>query len=308
MQTLSGKSISQLDALPDDGRISAADRFFTSEPVAPGSRYGQYLSKHLRYDVLLERVFADLSAGFGFGRMAWELSDAYALSGHTHPYNSLNMSVDYDQQDDRAGMVIASFRIDGRLVRLRVPLMWTYEYPEPEIGELKFTALPPASEIDVNAEDFDGWVYPDGTTYIVAADDFADAKERFGQEPDSTRLTVPRLSGFFKADTDAADAEWRRFSNTGVPHHMHTAAIRVNGGSRKINVKVRTTYKAGNGGSLHNGLKKTGNWVSQGSLVFDVKQFNIDRCDIGNSEAALDREQYPPFNMLPAMIYIGKRG
>ena len=45
------------------------------------------------------------------------------------------------------------------------------------------------------------------------------------------------------------------------------------------------------------------------TLVFRVTSLDVDyeSCRIGNSESSLDREQYPSYNYLPIMIYIGKK-
>ena len=43
------------------------------------------------------------------------------------------------------------------------------------------------------------------------------------------------------------------------------------------------------------------------TLVFHVTSLNIDSYEIGNSESGLAREQYPSYNYLPIMIYIGKK-
>ena len=71
------------------------------------------------------------------------------------------------------------------------------------IGELKYKMLPTVTRpdaIDINGANFDGWVYPRGQSYTVAAADFHGAKVCFGQIATATTLTIPNINNFIKAD------------------------------------------------------------------------------------------------------------
>lgn len=75
--------------------------------------------------------------------------------------------------------------------------------PDPVIGELKYKMLPTVTRpdaIDINSANFDGWVYPRGQSYTVAATDFLSAKACFGQSATATTLTIPNINNFVKAD------------------------------------------------------------------------------------------------------------
>lgn len=162
MANLTGYSISQLgDFASAGGRIQPGDRFFTSENISKTSVYVDYLSKSLTYGDLVEQLFADLSAGFGFGSMAWESENDYSEVGHGHSYNTFDISA----KNTTDPIVLASFKLGNRVVRLRMPRLWRYEDPDFEIGELKFKALNSIrspTDIDINDSNFDGWVYPAG--------------------------------------------------------------------------------------------------------------------------------------------------
>ena len=59
---------------------------------------------------------------------------------------------------------------------------------------------------------------------------------------------------------------------------------------------------------LHNGsvgYKPPKYWRS--TLVFHATALDVESCEIGDSESSFDREQYPSYNYLPIMIYIGKK-
>ena len=54
MEILSGYSISQFPVFGKSDRISADDRFFTSQPINYVALYREYESKSLEYDLLLK--------------------------------------------------------------------------------------------------------------------------------------------------------------------------------------------------------------------------------------------------------------
>lgn len=200
METLSGYSISQFSVFGQSNRISADDRFFTSQPINYVAAYREYESKSLKYDLLMEQIFNDLSAAFGFKSMAYELSDAYSGAQHVHQYNSFDIKSDYGVSGN---VVLATFKVDDKVVRLCMPHQWVYKVPDPVIGELKYKMLPTVTRpdaIDINSANFDGWVYPRGQSYTVAATDFLSAKACFGQSLTATTLTIPNINNFVKAD------------------------------------------------------------------------------------------------------------
>ena len=73
-------------------------------------------------------------------------------------------------------------------------------------------------------------------------------------------------------------------------------------------VKAEVLQNAGSGGALHNGSTgyKPAKYFKS-TLVFHASSLEVESCDIGDSESDLDREQYPSYNYLPIMIYIGKK-
>ena len=81
-------------------------------------------------------------------------------------------------------------------------------------------------DININGANFDGWVYPRGQSYTVAAADFHGAKACFGQSVTATTLTIPNINNFVKADPRCGvSASAVPFSNQGVPAHHHSSSV-----------------------------------------------------------------------------------
>jgi len=172
--------------------------------------------------------------------MIHELSSNYARTGHKHPYNFFDIRP-VEPYDEDKHVVIATFTIDGRKVRIVMPRPFIYKEPEPAIGELKFIATPnitPPSQIDINSSDFDGWVYPMGQTYYVQCGQFREAKEVFGQNPDFNQLTIPNLSSFFRANPAPSDGVEHVEANYTVPRHDHGNALLYFEGTKSLNVDI----------------------------------------------------------------------
>lgn len=59
---------------------------------------------------------------------------------------------------------------------------------------------------------------------------------------------------------------------------------------------------------MHNGSKPAKNpKMFNGTLAFDVTGLTITESEIASSDSSMSREQYPSYNNLPVMIYIGKK-
>ena len=109
--------------------------------------------------------------------------------------------------------------------------------------------------ININSANFDGWVYPCGQSYTVAAADFHGAKACFGQSATATTLTIPNINNFIKAyPRHGVSASAVPFCNQGIPAHHHSSSVQMGGGSYDdYKIKAEVTRNAGRGGALHNG-------------------------------------------------------
>lgn len=319
MSILSGQSISQFNNFEQNNKILSNYHFITSQQLDVNlQNTSTYISKSLSYDKLAGQLFKDLSAAFDFKSMAYELSDQYSNINHTHNYNFFDISPNYNYNDvDENGnfinTVLATFKINNKIVRLCMPKQWRYEDPGHLIGELKFKILPNIinpSNININSDNFDGWVYPNGQSYTVASTDFQAAKQYFEQDVNSTTLTIPCLNNFIKANpTNNISVENITFKNSGVPRHNHNTTIRLsNNDTKEVGIDIFIADTAGDGGSFHRGAKPYDpNKEYKASLALSVDGLTINDCTINKSDSSLDREQYPTYNYLPVMIYIGKK-
>lgn len=81
---------------------------------------------------------------------------------------------------------------------------------------------------DIDAENFSGWVYPDGKTYFTKRFEFTDAKTAFGFPSTGASFTVPNLTGFFMPTVEENGPDGpvlaKRPGFNAVPQHAHSSA------------------------------------------------------------------------------------
>jgi len=184
--TLSGDWITRIS---ESKKLTSADVrqedfFLISQPVLsnvdPDRTYecngrvytNEYRSMNISYEDLSNKVFDDLSAGFGFKSMAWELSDHYSLAGHIHNYSRLSVvpTETPTQGEISAGevSVLGLFSVNTKKKPFYMRQVRMYKAPHPYIGQLKFMALTdqlpaiPNDDSYYGSASFTGWVYPDG--------------------------------------------------------------------------------------------------------------------------------------------------
>lgn len=181
------------------------------------------------------------------------------------------------------------------------------------IGELRFAALSSIEPIDVDSDDFDGWVYPDGSEY--PKERFPDAWAVFGDDPWSTTFRVPCLSTFFKPNPfpyGGSSLSVVPAQTTGIPPHRHsldpqTAAL------KDVELKVvaqipgvGTSQGGGSSRSIHaRGLQHGTDRLREGQYSLEVTKASVAVYD-GELQSRPDgRETHPNYNLVPVKIYIG---
>ena len=163
--------------------------------------------------------------------------------------------------------------------------------------------------VDIYSESFDGWVYPNGTTFTTSADsDFMQAKDVYGVSENS--FQVPDLRHFVKLNPgkNRSDAlEFHSYQN-GLVSHTHD----INDFSCTGNIEYEDmTIKCGGGG---------GSGIACGFGVYE-KPIN-GRINVTGSgelmnarfsglsslatEKSLDVESKPVHNLMPVMVFIGR--
>lgn len=191
-------------------------------------------------------MLQEISSKYKFKSMAWQDENAYSLSGHNHDdiYDKTDIT-----ENQNNGEHVATFVVDGRdHVDVYFPQIVIYKYDDPYIGELKFVTDKKHRTVNIDSDDFDGWVYPDGSQYNVS--DFPDAATVFGHS--GTTFNVPNLTEFFCGDTtknNHVDA------NEVIKKHSHKTQLTFDSQSLSGTIHVMGTSNTTGDGGGHNGGK-----------------------------------------------------
>lgn len=191
---LNGSPISQS---PELGRVGPADVFLVSEPFVDKWDCKQFFSKKLDYATLSGHLLDDILGTIRLNSMSWELSGDYARWDHRHNYSNVSVKSLVDKSD--VNPKLADIVIDGENVTISMPEPRVPVQDKPQIGQLKFMTR--LAQKDMDGDDFDGWVYPDGR--YLDKDRFDDAFGVFGfkyGQDGETRFAIPRLNHFIKSN------------------------------------------------------------------------------------------------------------
>lgn len=219
-------------------------------------------------NVLKDKVFKMRK----FNEVAYMLSDEFSETEHYHDdkYNDLDISIYYKSPKEDPSMIsIGNIFIDGTLKPVSLPLsavtqIWNIPFTivEPKVGMLKFVAL---SSIGSNAtiayksDAFDGWLYPDGSTFNLA--DFAlstDINALFGTG-DGRTFRLPAVKNFIKPNGNMRKESGSMISELDGKNvlykHVHNIDLMADI-DISMTLRIPTSTSAGNGGRLHTGNGK----------------------------------------------------
>lgn len=102
------------------------------------------------------------------------------------------------------------------------PTILRYVDDDPYVGEVKMLTDLGRRTVDIRSEDFDGWVYADGSSYSQS--DFPTAYVRF--RGSNGRFSVPRLEQFFRGTTNSGDVFSNKvFYSNPLAKHSHTMHV-----------------------------------------------------------------------------------
>lgn len=269
--TLSGDWIS---SIPDERRLACDDikgdhLFLISQPVLSGvdpdrtyecngkTYHNEYRSMNMSYGNLSNAIFGDLTGGFGFKSMAWELSDEYSLVDHIHNYSSVSVvpSITLTPQQVTGGEVSALgvFSVDTRKKPIYMNRVRMYDAPKPYIGQLKFMVLPapptlPDDDSFYESSRFRGWVYPDGraldkTRFAEAYTFFGDS---YGSAPDG-KFRIPNITEFLKPCGASLDVDLVGVvpAHNVLLEHSHTISKLSLNGKINCSLSVESVRLAG---------------------------------------------------------------
>lgn len=334
--TLSGSSIDQIYAnrIAYRGDILSDDIFVASQQILsnvnPNRTYesngelyrNEYRSVKTSYHQLSDQLFNDLCSQYGIKNMAHESSAEYSLINHIHNYSSCYISatmspksLGYDpkKSDEEQPIIsnIVTFVVDGKNITMSMPQIKLFKQPEAYIGQLRFLAVPTLDTINVSALDFDGWVYPDGREIPSAI--FPDAWNTFGTTYGSNSaygtFKLPDFRQFFKPApyTNTGSFETNVAGTNGIVVHTHEVSDVSLSGKLCIDLSLLLTDSNSGSCAMHDSNGDSSYFDSY--LKFEMKGINLrdDTIDISYSSPNLDVQTHPTYNMMPVLMYIGKR-
>lgn len=265
MLVLNGRRISELERrkTADDGDFLVISRNYNPAKEA-------HFSKKVSFGSFVDSINATVSANLMVSSMAFEDKDDYARKNHGHEEYS-HVRVYLREEDpsktytDVATMAVSD--ADGKMkdYTVKAPVQNAEKlFDNPRIGELKFLAVPSLKAIDIDSENFDGWVYPDGSQFQKSR--FPEAWEMFKENDSSTTFQVPNLTAFFKPNPDPTSVgTFKTEGKTqGIPAHSH--GIKKDSFS-ELNVKLDVSTQipvtpvddeTGGSVSIHSGKRQTG--------------------------------------------------
>lgn len=257
--------------------------------------------------------------------MAYEDRDAYSRANHRHDYSKVSVEsfntkgLGRDKSLEQSGelSILARINIDGVKTNINALGAFQPDPPPVDIGTLLFVAYKTLSPIDENAEDFDGYVYPDGRVLKTA--EFPEAYASFGNEYKLTsdgddEFRIPTLSDFICLNpmTQTSGCCRRNNFQNGIKSHTHEWRFKMQGVSKAMKVKVGVGGANTNQGGIHKGdltsQKMTPN-ITDAQVRLSSDNLLLDN-DF-DAETAVgqitETESTPNYMLLPVLMYIGKK-
>lgn len=250
MVVLSGERVSDLERLPF---CRSGDEFLISRHYNLSS--DRLFSKRLKYESLVKDATDNLCAALRLSSAAFVEKADYSRKNHGHDYSSIYVyarplsaisAVSGIKIYPKSVKPIAEFNVlnngKSNTVTMYSPGQQYDSIDDvPMIGELKFMARKTLSAVDIDSPDFDGWVYPDGSSY--SRRDFPAAYVLYGDGQSET-FNVPFLSNFIKLNpgVDRIDSMKKvPASNTAIAAHRHEVPkdiMQTSGGKITANIKI----------------------------------------------------------------------
>ena len=180
-------------------------------------------SKSVSYRALSSSVADRALAEFDIRTMAHKETWEYAKAGHDHDGQYVSVAV--SALSPASGVCVAVISAGADVVPVYAPPVYFDDTPEPDVGTLKFVCSKSGfRRIDgayIESPDFDGWVYPDGTTFYPSSPDrFEKAMAVYGNAS-GTGFSVPDIRCFVKAASAPVDGFDVKPQTLGVAPHRH---------------------------------------------------------------------------------------
>lgn len=260
-------------------------------------------SESIRYANLSSKIVVDVINALGLGSMAHEEKYMYSLSSHNHDKVYSRMEIKDLYADDEAKVLKLAditIRRNGEIstYHLLTPKVQTYQYAEAKKGTLKFVAVnrnvwnlrqysDGLYNVDVDAEDFDGWVFPNGG-YL-----------------DSVGLQLPDLNKFMKIQHQKTTRVQYKNALKKHGHDDVKTDLKMKGVLDMYRCWIPTTRSCGiDGRTGHNGGCEA---RTSANIVADFKKAVCRGMYTDDVDAQYKVETKPCHNLMPVMIYIGAK-
>jgi hypothetical protein len=295
---------------------------------------GEMSSFAIEYHDLCSQTVERVKKGLNLGSMAFEDRNDYSLVDHVHDdvYDYFNIGDVLSDENQKYWNImtvkVSNWTEDGKMtvktVDINVPAVDLDDFNVFDVGTLKFVALPKFDEsvvrqygdnfnVDIDSEDFDGWVYPNGTVFTVDGNRFQEAFGLYGTEPEETgkrSFKVPDLRNFLRMNpgTEKEDPmKFVRYNNGLAPHSHEILGVTISGRPKtpKIN-----ELPIGNGGSGYYDMCGFGSSSTPtGKIDFEIngsfEDGQIENAKSMESGSSPDVESKPTHVFMPVMVYIG---
>lgn len=301
---------------------------------------------HTNYNDLSSDIKLSALNLINTGSMAFAEKWQYSAINHYHTnYSNVTVSVSYDQNNTlKIGTISVGntgaedLKFDNySIIDIYCPVIEYYIPKEPAYGTLRFMYsqlnMPEINEEYINSDNFDGWVYPDGSEYIIKnLDQFKQYNvisktgnkfvTNLGNNPfiNSNKLKVPDLRDqFFKLNpfinynnlgSSKRQCKFLNFqSHVAIPEHKHNieninAVVKLKVDSSNCDFKLAPTFSMYDKNSVHYGK-------GSGEIVRYTADIKLNTCvlrlNTKNNIIYETPSSYPNHQSLPVMIYVGGR-
>lgn len=295
---LSGVLTSNLSSVD----IEHTDLLLVSEPALKKNTSKQYLSKHVDFDTLQNQILNNLRDFQKFGSMSVEDTKDYSPINHTHDYYNKVCGISSLLSGSDNTIYIGKIIVDGIETNIFAPNVRIKKTPSPILGQLKFVHHTTTHTIDIMSDDFDGWVYADGSQYKINQ---FDKQVSSVFDNDGEYFFVPYMNSFIKPNpTPYNQNNLESIYNHVDPIHSHNAVINLSG---NVNGSLYYRYGApGDGNTSHGASTAIRNMNYTVQLDYsNVRIASTSKNYIKPSQTEL-QETYPSHVNIPTVVYIGK--
>ena len=263
---------------------------------------------------LVKFILDKLEAAAGLSSMAYKEKWDYSRSWHEHDYSEVRVSALCSESPIAKVTISDSDPSHTKEILVGLPAYEAPNYKLYDIGEFKLLAVPNRQQMSTSDPNFDGWVYADGSTY--SKEYFPKAYSVFnpsGIPPDS--FNVPNIHDFIKlngfSNSDENSFLSVHYENAISPHKhddIDNNQLKTKTLQQTVDIEIPITNGANNKkeDSLHTGYQTQYSVLS--ALSVTINSNNLETQLTSTQPLNNDIESKPMHQVIPLMVYIGKKG